>query len=578
MNDDHLAERAAQLAQDGRNKIQGLVGPPTEAAQTLRRTYLSWCDEVERFLEPTAVGLGSDLQSPRHRDIVNGVIPSDQLWREIGRERDLRLSLLDSFSAPATPPETDDAVTFVGQSGKSYRWFPGRILGRGASIVYEGEASDGQLLAIKRVQLRSDGTTRWYADARLAEREIQVFRGMPAGYADHLMPVLDHALGTDELILVMPRAKESLADRISAGDLLDEHQARALLLRLADALQLLVDHGVIHRDIKPQNLFWWQDRWVLGDLGIAHLDGRTGTYTWTGTGTHEYWAPELFTFAQATVQSDFYAVGCTIVEALTGRRLFGGDDLARRHREDLPELPPLNDPVLERVLLLLLKKDPHARPTDARHLKELLTPSPQLTEDQMLLQQLAARAEERTAAAELRVAEDAGVDRDRAASLVTFQRIWDDLVAHAVASVADPVQEVHGQRWFLLAADGRLTVTLAEPADRRCSALMLGSIQVAYLDGPKSDVANLICRLENRVPTWQIISFAHNFISPYKPVIGRSRADDHGAMGLSDLEGFVDMPHEPGPPRIISRVRSLTHLELFRVFARELAALTNDLL
>ena len=69
--------RAAALAEDGRNRIQGLVGPMPEAARTLRSVYLGWADQVERLLRDLGavdVGREAELQTPRHRAIVAGAL------------------------------------------------------------------------------------------------------------------------------------------------------------------------------------------------------------------------------------------------------------------------------------------------------------------------------------------------------------------------------------------------------------------------------------------------------------------------------------------------------------------------
>lgn len=582
MTDEQIAQRAKELAQNGRNTIQGLVGTLPDSATRLRATYLTWCEEAEHLLAAASVEAGeiAALQSERHRDIVKGDVPDDQLWREISQERDHRLRLLDRLSHATVDGQdqlSNDAETLIGRRGETYLWFPGRVLGRGGySIVYEGETVDNRPLAIKRVEIREDRTSRWYADARLAERELDVAQRLPEAASDYLMPVLDDFLGESELFLIMPRADRSLDDVLKAGERLSEPDVRDLLMRAAEALRVLSTHGIVHRDIKPSNVYWWRGHWVLGDLGIAHINGATGTYTWAGTGTHRYWAPELFNFEPATVQSDLYALGCTAVEALTGTLLFHSEDLARQHREQPPHLPTITDPVLERVLTMLLKKDRQARPSDARHLEELLTPADTLTEDQVLLQQMVAASERRAAVAEGQAAHKLQLKEHRRASIVVFQRLWDELFTHASAAVPGGVEQVvRDEQWFLNVADGQLMAQLREPASGQCSALMLGFVQLAQLDGAKSVVANLICELKDDLPHWDLAIFTHDDLFDYKPQLGRGRSDTKGGMSMGALEEVVDWPTVPGPPRISIDRREATAKALFGLFVQELKAFTD---
>lgn len=507
-------------------------------------------------------------------------MPGDQLWREISQERDHRLRLLDRLSQATDDGQSqrpNDAETLIGRRGDTYLWFPSRELGRGGySIVYEGETVDNRPLAIKRVEIREDSTGRWYANARLAERELDVAERLPDAASDYLMPVLDDVLGESALFLIMPRADRSLDDVLKAGERLNETEVRELLMRSAEALRVLSTHGIVHRDIKPSNVYWWRGHWVLGDLGIAHINGTTGTYTWVGTGTHQYWAPELFNAEPATIQSDLYALGCTAVEALAGKPLFESENLARQHREQVPQLPPISDPMLERVLTMLLKKDRQARPSDARHLIELLTPARALTEDQVQLQQLVATAERRAAVAEGQTAHEAQLREHRRAGIVAFQRLWDELFMHASAAVPGGVEQlVRDDQWFLNVADGRLMAQVREPASGQCSALMLGFVQVAQLDGAKSVVANLICELKEDSPRWDLAIFTHNALFDYKPQLGRGRSDTTGGMSMGALEEFVDWPTVPGPPRISIDRREATAKALLGLLVQELNAV-ND--
>jgi serine/threonine-protein kinase len=134
--------------------------------------------------------------------------------------------------------------------------------------------------------------------------------------------------------------------------------------------------GIVHRDVKPQNILLNDEGLVkLTDFGIASMykdaDAERLTTTGMTLGTVQYYAPEQAQGEIVTPAADVYALGIVMYEMLTGRTPFDGDTpvaVAMRHIQDLPEPPShLNraiPPELERIILRCLEKDPRDRYTN----------------------------------------------------------------------------------------------------------------------------------------------------------------------------------------------------------------------
>lgn len=151
----------------------------------------------------------------------------------------------------------------------------------------------------------------------------------------------------------------SLAQRLAQGERLTGPQVRRLALELVDGLQAAHQRGVIHRDVKPANVFFdSRGSAKLGDFGVAHLVDLGHTQTGGLIGTLAYMSPEQITGAPLTVTADLYGLGVTLFEALTGRLPFLGPDFVAQHLGETapapsqlePSLAPGWDEILERLL------------------------------------------------------------------------------------------------------------------------------------------------------------------------------------------------------------------------------------
>jgi serine/threonine protein kinase len=161
---------------------------------------------------------------------------------------------------------------------------------------------------------------------------------------------------------------------------------RAIIIAHDIALGLGAAHrrGIVHRDVKPQNVLIGIDGSIkLTDFGIVSLnkDANAERLTTSGMtlGTVQYFAPEQAQGEIVTPAADVYALGIVMYEMLTGRLPFDGDSpvvVAMQHIQDEPEPPgQFNSDIpatLEEIILRCIEKKPHARFSDGSQLARAL--------------------------------------------------------------------------------------------------------------------------------------------------------------------------------------------------------------
>ncbi len=200
----------------------------------------------------------------------------------------------------------------------------------------------------------------------------------------HILPVFDSGETAGQLWYTMPYVEgETLRGRLRREGQLAVEQALRIAREAAQALHCAHEHGVIHRDVKPENLLLTQDgSTFVADFGIARALGTAEerlTETGLSIGTPAYMSPEQAS-ADRTVdaRSDIYSLGCVLYEMLAGEPPFTGPTpqaiIAKRLFEPVPHVRSLREvPVaLERVVSRALARAPADRFATAAEFAEAL--------------------------------------------------------------------------------------------------------------------------------------------------------------------------------------------------------------
>jgi len=257
-------------------------------------------------------------------------------------------------------------------------------IGRGAmAVVWRGyDANLEREVAIKEptVPAGTDSAT----SAELGARFVR--EGKAAAKLNHPGVVTIYAsdIYDGRPCIVMELIEgETLADILDRGPL-GPDRADAIADQLLDAAGYAHSRGIVHRDIKPDNVFVTRDgRVKLADFGIAHT-GAGSTLTQAGAvmGTPGYMAPEQVTGSQVDERADIFAIGVILFEMLTGSNPFGATDgtapttvMYRIVHEAAPSVSHLQGPGAE-AALVALNKDPNDRFQSAQEMRAVLGGTP----------------------------------------------------------------------------------------------------------------------------------------------------------------------------------------------------------
>ncbi len=247
----------------------------------------------------------------------------------------------------------------------------------GMSLVYRAiDIRTGHSVAVKILK------SEYNSDKEFLERFQREAQAASLMSHHNLVNLLDVGVEGEFRYLVLEYVNgHTLKDVIRQKGRLNYQTAIQITVRILSALQHAHDNGIIHRDIKPQNVLIHSDGHVkVSDFGIARMTGgATIGKGDTVVGSVHYSSPEQVSGGTVEATSDIYSTGVVMYEMLTGRVPFVGDTpvaVAMQHLQDPP--PPITDyapetpPAVVAVVMKAMEKDPKKRFQSAREMADAL--------------------------------------------------------------------------------------------------------------------------------------------------------------------------------------------------------------
>ena len=256
-----------------------------------------------------------------------------------------------------------------------------REIGRGAmGVVHEAWGPAGERAAVKLLVPPPGQTPE--ERAALERRFTREARALASVDHPHVVRIFDAGVSEGRLYLVMEFLDgENLRERLARLGPIPAAECVALISQLLLALEAVHHAGILHRDVKPENLVLLPDGTVkLADFGVAWVAGEA-TLTRTGgvLGSPAYMSPEQILGQPVDRRSDLFSAAVSLYQLLTGELPFPGGSLVEMahnvaYAEPRP-LPPGVPHALARAVERGLQKSPAARFATAAEFRQALQPA-----------------------------------------------------------------------------------------------------------------------------------------------------------------------------------------------------------
>jgi serine/threonine-protein kinase PpkA len=236
------------------------------------------------------------------------------------------------------------------------------LIGEGgtARVYLASRERDDEPLVVKI--LRSE----ILADPRALARFMEEYSLVERIKSPHVARIYDHGTSEEHAYLVMEFFEGGDLQKRLAGKALPPDQSLRMFRELMLALGDIHEKGILHRDLKPQNLMFRNDGTLaIVDFGIAkHIDAIDMTGQGEILGTPRYMSPEQVQGRALDLRTDIYSAGVLLYQMLTGEHLFEGDtavEVALQHLNTAPPALPEHLADYQRLMDKLVEKDRDAR-------------------------------------------------------------------------------------------------------------------------------------------------------------------------------------------------------------------------
>ena len=350
-------------------------GQLDQAMDRLRHTTV-----IDNGALEVAYSLAQDFESKRQfgkaMDVYDYILQHDAGFRDAA-ERKERISKVDEAAVVRTSGSL--IMEGVDSKPKLGRYEVEKEIGRGAmGTVYLGhDPKINRTVAIKTLSLADsfggmdiqDVTRRFFREAETAGKlnHPNIVTVHDAGQEHDLIWMAMEYLDGKDLTHYVNRKKKAKLDWVLE-----------VIWQAAGALDYAHGEGIVHRDIKPANIMYLpeDDSIKITDFGIARLMDASTTKTGTALGTPCYMSPEQISGKKVDGRSDFFSLGVTMYELLTGQLPFDGDSLpalvfqiTSKRQKSILQLRKNLPTCVKTIVDKLLQKDPKDRYPDGAALQ-----------------------------------------------------------------------------------------------------------------------------------------------------------------------------------------------------------------